>query len=90
MNHVQSFAFGRGDAQAPVMLSGLDRLGEKLGRRIRALIEPISGIRPHVAAEDARVVEFGAWSAGAPNFCSLSIYRLLPLRGRCCCAWTPP
>ena len=82
MNHVQSFAFGRGDAQAPVMLSGLDRLGEKLGRRIRALIEPISGTRPHVAAEDARVLEFGAWSAGAPNFCSLSIYRLLPLKGQ--------
>ena len=40
---VQSYAFGRGELQAPVMLSGLDRLGDKLGRRIRALIEPIAG-----------------------------------------------
>ncbi|WHO38266.1 FliM/FliN family flagellar motor switch protein [Sphingobium sp. AP49] len=82
MNHVQSFAFGRGEAQAPVMLSGLDRLGEKLGRRIRALIEPISGIRPHVASQDAQVLEFGAWSAGVPAFCSLSVYRFLPLKGQ--------
>ena len=51
---VQSFAFGRGELQAPVMLSGLDRLGDKLGRRIRALIEPIAGVRPNVEAQDAR------------------------------------
>ena len=51
---VQSYAFGRGELQAPVMLSGLDRLGDKLGRRIRALIEPIAGVRPNVEAQDAR------------------------------------
>ena len=50
---VQSYAFGRGESQAPMMLSGLDRLGEKLGRRIRALVEPICGVRPQVEAQDA-------------------------------------
>ena len=43
MTDVQSYAFGRGESQAPVMLSGLDRLGDKLGRRIRALIEKLQG-----------------------------------------------
>ncbi|MCI4591580.1 flagellar motor switch protein FliM [Sphingobium sp. BYY-5] len=82
MTDVQTFAFGRGESQAPVMLSGLDRLGDKLGRRIRAIIEPIAGVRPHVEGQEARVLDFGAWSAQVPAFCSLSIYRLLPLKGQ--------
>ncbi|SEQ58330.1 flagellar motor switch protein FliM [Sphingobium sp. YR768] len=82
MTDVKAYAFGRGETQAPIMLSGLDRLGEKLGRRIRALIEPIAGVRPLVTAQDTRVLEFGAWTAEVPAFCSLSIYRLLPLKGQ--------
>jgi flagellar motor switch protein FliM len=82
MTDVKAYAFGRGETQAPIMLSGLDRLGEKLGRRIRALIEPIAGVRPLVTAQDTRVLDFGAWTAEVPAFCSLSIYRLLPLKGQ--------
>ncbi|MBH1991379.1 MAG: FliM/FliN family flagellar motor switch protein [Sphingomonadaceae bacterium] len=82
MDDVKTYAFGRGESQAPVMLSGLDRLGDKLGRRIRALIEPISGMRPHVVAQDAQLLEFSAWSQAVPDFASLSIYRLLPLKGQ--------
>jgi flagellar motor switch protein FliM len=82
MTDVQAYAFGRGESQAPIMLSGLDRLAEKLGRRIRALVEPIAGVRPHVAPQDTRVLDFGAWSADVPTFCSLSLYRLMPLKGQ--------
>ncbi|MDO7834077.1 FliM/FliN family flagellar motor switch protein [Sphingobium sp. HBC34] len=82
MTEVQTYAFGRGETQAPIMLSGLDRLGEKLGRRIRALIEPIAGVRPLVTAQETCVLDFGTWSADVPAFCSLSIYRLLPLKGQ--------
>ncbi|HUD95631.1 flagellar motor switch protein FliM [Sphingobium sp.] len=82
MTDVQSYAFGRGESQAPVMLSGLDRLGEKLGRRIRAIVEPIAGVRPNVEAQEAKVLDFGAWSAQVPAFCSLSVYRLQPLKGQ--------
>jgi flagellar motor switch protein FliM len=82
MTDVKAYAFGRGETQAPIMLSGLDRLGEKLGRRIRALIEPIAGVRPLVTVQDTRVLDFGEWTAEVPAFCSLSIYRLLPLKGQ--------
>lgn len=82
MTDVQTFAFGRGDTQAPVMLSGLDRLGDKLGRRIRAIIEPIAGTRPNIETHDARVLDFGTWSAQVPPFCSLSVYRTHPLKGQ--------
>jgi flagellar motor switch protein FliM len=64
------------------MLSGLDRLGEKLGRRLRALIEPISGVRPHVGVADARVLDFAAWSADVPAFTSIGVYRIAPLKGQ--------
>ena len=82
MTDVQAYAFGRGESQAPLMLSGLDRLGEKLGRRLRALMEPIAGVRPHVVAQDARAVEFGAWSIEVPKSSSIGVYRLAPLKGQ--------
>ena len=82
MTDVQTYAFGRGESQAPIMLSGLDRLAEKLGRRIRALVEPLAGVRPNVTAQDTRVLDFSTWSAEVPAFCSLSLYRLLPLKGQ--------
>ncbi|HKY79953.1 MAG TPA: FliM/FliN family flagellar motor switch protein [Sphingobium sp.] len=82
MTDVQTYAFGRGESQTPQMLSGLDRLGEKLGRRLRALIEPISGARPHVAMQDAQVLDFAGWSAGVPAFSSIGVYRVAPLKGQ--------
>jgi flagellar motor switch protein FliM len=82
MDEVQTYAFGRGEAQAPVMLAGLDRLGEKLARRVRALIEPIAGLRPQVDVQDAQVIDFGAWSEQVPVTSSISIYRMLPLKGQ--------
>ncbi|RJG52767.1 flagellar motor switch protein FliM [Sphingobium terrigena] len=82
MDDVQTYAFGRGESQAPMMLSGLDRLGEKLGRRIRALVEPICGVRPQVEAQDAQLLDFAAWSAQVPAFTSISIYRMSPLKGQ--------
>jgi flagellar motor switch protein FliM len=82
MDDVQTYAFGRGESQAPMMLSGLDRLGEKLGRRIRALVEPICGVRPQVEAQDAQLLDFSAWSAQVPAFTSISVYRLAPLKGQ--------
>ena len=82
MIDVQTYAFGRGESQTPQLLSGLDRLGEKLGRRLRALIEPISGARPHVGVRDAQVLDFARWSAEVPAFTSIGVYRLAPLKGQ--------
>jgi len=82
MNDVQTYAFGRGESQTPQMLSGLDRLSEKLGRRLRALIEPISGVRPHIGVADAQVLDFATWSADVPAFTSIGVYRMAPLKGQ--------
>jgi flagellar motor switch protein FliM len=82
MNDVQTYAFGRGESQTPQMLSGLDRLSEKLGRRLRALFEPISGVRPHIGVADAQVLDFATWSADVPAFTSIGVYRMAPLKGQ--------
>jgi flagellar motor switch protein FliM len=82
MDDVQTYAFGRGESQAPVMLSGVDRLGEKLGRRLRALVEPIAGVRPNVVAQPAQLLEFGQWAVGVPAMSSIGCYRLNPLKGQ--------
>lgn len=82
MTDVKTYAFGRGESQAPLMLARLDQLGERLGRRLRAVIEPIAGVRPHVVPQDTELLSFAAWSEQVPGFSSIGIYRLQPLKGQ--------
>jgi flagellar motor switch protein FliM len=81
MDDVQPFAFGRGEAQPPVMLSGLDRLGDKLGRRLRDLIEPMAACKPAVTSLPVELVNYGDWAVKVQPLASIGVYRLLPLKG---------
>lgn len=81
MDDVQPYSFGASEPQAPVSLSGMDRLGERLARRIRALMEPVIGAKPTISAQPAEMVNYDLWSAMAPSFCGLSTYKLHPLKG---------
>lgn len=81
MDDVQPYKFGASEPQAPVSLAGMDRLGERMARQIRAMIEPVVGLKPNVVTQPAEMVNYDLWSAMAPNFCSLSTYRLHPLKG---------
>lgn len=63
------------------MLSGLDRLGEKLARRLRMILEPVSGGKPNVTLQPLQVVDFGEWADTVPRTASIGVYRLLPLKG---------
>ena len=81
MDEVQALKLGQTELQAPVTLSGVDKLGEQLGRRIRALIEPMAGGKPTVTAQDTETVNYDLWSAMAPSFSALSVYKLHPLKG---------
>ncbi len=81
MEDAQPYKFGASEPQAPVSLSGMDRLGERMARQIRAMLEPIVGVKPVIATQTAEMVNYDLWSAMAPNFCSLSTYKLHPLKG---------
>lgn len=81
MDDVQPYKFGASEPQAPVSLAGMDRLGERMARHIRTMIEPVFGVKPVIATQSAEMVNYDLWSAMAPGFCALSTYRLHPLKG---------
>lgn len=81
MDDVQPYTFGTSEPQAPVSLAGMDRLGERMARQVRTLLEPIIGVKPVISAQSAEMVNYDLWSAMAPSFCSLSTYKLHPLKG---------
>src|SRR3546814_15707177 len=55
MEDVQPFKFGQSEPQAPVVLSGMDRIGERMARRIRAVLEPMTGMKPRVDRKSTRL-----------------------------------
>ncbi len=81
MDDVQPYKFGSSEPQTPVSLAGLDRLGERMVRHLRALMEPIVGVKPEITAQPADMVNYDLWSAMVPGFCALSTYKLHPLKG---------
>ena len=81
MNDVVAYKFGQSEPQPPVVLSGMDRIGERMVRRIRVLLEPMLGVKPQVSCEQVSVFRFSDWSLFVPDFVSLSMYRLHPLKG---------
>ncbi|MBO9576709.1 MAG: FliM/FliN family flagellar motor switch protein [Sphingobium sp.] len=83
MTDVQPYAFGRAAAEpaAAAAIGGLDKLGDRLARKLRALIEPYCGSRPGVTAKAPDSTMFMMWDACVPGFVSLSLYRLLPIKG---------
>jgi flagellar motor switch protein FliM len=82
MYDVQPYAFGRTSAAEPsATIGGLDKLGDRLARKLRGLIEHYAGQRPGVTAKPLDNTMFMMWDACVPGFVSLSLYRLPPLKG---------
>jgi flagellar motor switch protein FliM len=81
MNDVKPYQFGRTAAQAPALLNAIDRLGDRLARQLRILLEPLCGSRPQVTAKPIDRTMFMMWDACVPSFTSLSLYRLHPVKG---------
>jgi len=76
------FAFG---AEAPRTMSAIpaiDRLGERMVKRLRDVIEPFARVKPKVATEPCSVRAFADWQAEQDEFTSLSLYAFRPMKGR--------
>jgi len=78
---VQPYAFGRSAGQPTAAIGGMEKLGDRLAKRLRALIEPYSGTRPAVSAKPVDDTMFMMWDASVPSFVSLSLYRFHPIKG---------
>src|SRR5687768_11928641 len=67
----RAFSFGNEAVRPMTALSALDRMNERMVRRVRELIEPLARAKPRVAAEPTTVRSFGDWQAEQPEFTSL-------------------
>lgn len=82
MQEAKPYKFGRAAQQSPALLNAIERLGDRLARQLRILLEPLcGGARPHVTAKPVDSTMFMMWDACVPPFTSLSLYRLHPIRG---------
>lgn len=82
MDNVQPYQFGKAAAaQSPALLNAIDRLGDRLARQLRILLEPLCGTRPAVTPKPVDRTMFMMWDACVPPFTSLSLYRLHPIKG---------
>lgn len=75
------FALGGESMRPGARLAGLDRVGERLARRLRDVFEPFVKVKPKVEAEAALTSRFDLWRDGLPEFTSVSLYRMRPMKG---------
>ncbi|WP_129794311.1 flagellar motor switch protein FliM [Sphingosinicella sp. CPCC 101087] len=83
------FAFGSDAARPMNALPALDRMNERMSRRLRDLLEPFVRAKPTVTAEDSTIRIFGDWKAEQPEFVSLSLYAFKPMKGAILLALQP-
>src|SRR3546814_17339123 len=62
-------------------LPALERMGERLARKLRDVIEPFARAKPKVIAETIAIRRFESWRAEQPEFMSLSLYSLRHMKG---------
>ena len=78
---VRPFAFGNEAARPMSALPALDRMNERMVRRMREVVEPFARTKPRVTAEPTRMCSYGDWQAEQPEFSSLCLYGFKPLKG---------
>jgi flagellar motor switch protein FliM len=77
----EPFALGAESLRPGARLAGLDRLGERLARRLRDVFEPFVKVKPKVEAATALTSRFDTWRDALPEFTSVSLYRMRPMKG---------
>ena len=78
---VRPFTLGQEDFKPTAWMPGLERIGEKLARRMRSVVEPLVQGRAKVTAERIETMRYEKWRAALPDFTSLNFYRMRPLKG---------
>ncbi len=75
------FPFG-GEAGRPMaVLPAVDRLNERMVRRVRDLVEGFSRVKSQVTVEPTVVRGYADWQAEQNEFTSLSLYGFKPMKG---------
>src|ERR1700741_4978750 len=77
----RAFTLGGEGGRTMAAIPALDRLGERMVKRLRDVIEPFARVKPRVETVPTEVRAFGDWRAEQNEFVSLSLYGFRPLRG---------
>jgi flagellar motor switch protein FliM len=67
----------------------IERMNEKLARRLRDIIEPIAQGRTRVDAHPLQARRFDEWQRNQPDYMSLSLFRMRPAKGNMMIALEP-
>jgi flagellar motor switch protein FliM len=78
---VQPFTFGSEAFRPTAALPALDRMSERMARRVRDVVEPFARLKPRVSAAPVAIRRFESWRTEKPEFTSLHLYRFRPLKG---------
>lgn len=71
------FAFGSEPTPASTALPALDRMNEKLARRLRTVFEAMSRSKLKLAPRPTTVLRYGEWQLEQPDILNLSIFSFL-------------
>ena len=78
---VEPYQLGQRQDRPVADLAHLERMNERIARRLRDVIEPIAQTRAKVDAIPLEVRRFDEWQHNQPDYMSLSLYRVRPGKG---------
>lgn len=78
---VKPFTLGAETHVTAMPLGGLERIGERTARGLRAVFEAYAKARCNATVEPLETCRFESWRGGLPNFTSASHYRTTALKG---------
>ena len=75
------FAFGGEARRTMSAIPAIDRLGERMVRKLKDVIEPFARVKPKIETEPSAIRNFADWQAEQDEFTSLSLYSFRPMHG---------
>jgi len=86
---VTPFALGARRDRPTANLSYLDRMNDRMARRLRDVIEPMAQSRSKVEAAPLETRRFDEWQRNQPDYYSLTMFRVRPVKGNMMIAIDP-
>lgn len=78
---VEPYALGQRKDRPVAHLAHLERMNERIARRLRDVIEPIAQTRSKVDPIPLETRRFDEWQRNQPDYMSLSLFRVRPVKG---------
>lgn len=86
---VVAFPLGQKKGQPAPRLALIERMNDRLARRLRDMIEPIAQARARVEALPLETRCFEDWQNAQPDYMSLTLFRMRPAKGNMMVAVEP-